>query len=270
MLHAATTLLAIAAAATTPQVHAHRGGTFVDGRATYAESTLPAFRASARARDVLEFDIQMTKDGVPIVLHDDTLDRTTPCTGKVADLTAAEIRSSCPTDVIGSPGSVLGARATSRRDRIPTVAEVLALAARTRARVNAELKQFDPTGASAAALARAIRASNVALSRVIVQSFFPPNLEAAHRELPGVTTSMLTLAAGNAVSIDLARSTRSAWVSPEWPVDAAYVKAAHAAGLKVVPFTLDRSAEVRAARAAGVDAIITDNPSMARRVLRRR
>jgi len=45
------------------------------------------------------------------------------------------------------------------------------------------------------------------------------------------------------------------------------VQAAHAAGVKVVPYTLDTAGEVRAARAAGVDALITDDPTMARKVL---
>ena len=49
----------------------------------------------------------------------------------------------------------------------------------------------------------------------------------------------------------------------------AYVREAHAAGLKVVPFTLDRASEVRAAAKAGVDALITDDPVMAARVLKR-
>ncbi len=46
------------------------------------------------------------------------------------------------------------------------------------------------------------------------------------------------------------------------------MQAAHAAGAKVVPYTLDTADEVRAAQAAGVDALITDDPSMARRTLR--
>ena len=45
----ATALAVIAAVGPTPQIQAHRGGSFVDGRATYPEATLPAFRASAKA-----------------------------------------------------------------------------------------------------------------------------------------------------------------------------------------------------------------------------
>ncbi len=267
----AATALAVAAAAASPapDIHAHRGGSFADGRAVHAESTMAAFRAAAKRGDVLEFDVQMTADGVLLVLHDDTLDRTTVCTGPVSARTAADIRANCPTDVLGSPESVLGSRPTSKRAHVPRIDEVLALVRRTRSRANIELKQFDPGGATANALAAAIRASGVPTSRIIVQSFFPPNLEAMGRALPGVTTATLTLKAGEATSIDAARTAGSRWVSPQWPVSRAYVRRAHAAGLKVVPFTLNRPSEVRAAARAGVDAFITDDPKMAATVLER-
>lgn len=147
---------------------------------------------------------------------------------------------------------------------------MLALVKRTRSRASIELKQFDPDGASATALAAAIRRAGVPVTRIIVQSFFPPNLQAMARALPGVATSTLTLKQGEATSIASARSSGSVWVSPQWPVSKRYVDQAHAAGLKVVPYTLDRASEVRAAVRAGVDAIITDDPTMAARVLERR
>jgi glycerophosphoryl diester phosphodiesterase len=267
MLATALAVIAAAAPAATMEIQAHRGGSFVDGRATYPEATMPAFRAAAKRGFVLEFDIQMTKDGVPVVIHDDTLDRTTVCRGPVAARTARQIRRSCPTDVLGSPGSALGAKRTRQRIPVPTLAEVLGLVKRTGARASIELKQFDPSGASARALAAAVKRSGVPVSSLIVQSFFPPNLAAAREAMPGVALSTLTVKAGEATSIQSAVDMGSAWVSPQFPVDAGYVEAAHAAGLKAVPFTLDTEAEVRAAAEMGIDAIITDDPVMARRVL---
>lgn len=258
------------ALAAAPEIQAHRGGTYVDGRPTFPEASMPAFAAAAKLGVTLEMDIQLTKDGVPLVIHDDTLDRTTTCTGLVSERTARRIRRSCRIDVLGSPDNGLGlrTRSTKRREPVPTLAQVLALARATKRPVNVELKQFDPSGASARAFAKAVRASKLPLRRVTVQSFFPPNLEAAARALPGVATSVLTITAGNASGIEIATGIGARWVSPQWPVDAAYVSAAHAAGLKVVPFTLDDSASIRAARAAGVDALITDDPTMARWALR--
>jgi glycerophosphoryl diester phosphodiesterase len=263
----AAALAVLAAATPMPQIQAHRGGSFVDGRATYPEAMLPAFRAAAKAGFTLEWDIQMTRDGVPIVMHDDTLDRTTVCTGPVAARTAADIVKHCPTDKLGSPDSALGSRSTRQRIPVPTLAQLLALVKRTGATASIELKQFDPTGASARALAAALAKAKVPLSKVIVQSFFPPNIAAAHAAMPGVATSTLTLKEAEAGSIQAAVDAGSVWVSPQFPVDAAYVAAAHGAGLKVVPYTLDTAADVRAAQAAGVDALITDDPYMARKVL---
>ena len=71
-----------------PQVIAHRGG-----RANKPENTLAAFRNSTELGvDWLEFDVQRTKDGVLVVIHDVTVERTTSGAGRVADLTFDELR----------------------------------------------------------------------------------------------------------------------------------------------------------------------------------
>jgi len=263
----ATALAVMAAATPSPAIQAHRGGAFVNGKATYPESTMPAFRAAAKAGFILEFDIQMTKDGVPLVIHDDTLDRTTVCTGKVADRTAADIIKHCPTDRLGSPDSSLGSKPTKKRIPVPTLAQVLALVKKTGVGATIELKQFDTSGASARSLASALRKAGVSLSKVVVQSFFPPMVAEAHKAIPGVATATLTIKQAEGTSIQAAVDANSVWVSPEFPVDAAYAEAAHAAGRKVAVWTLNTAADVRAAQAAGVDAVITDDPYMARKVL---
>src|SRR6185503_2186622 len=68
-------------------------------------------------------------------------------------------------------------------------------------------------------------------------------------QLPGAQTSLLALQSGNAAAIPLAVARNDTWVSPEWPVDGAYVGAAHAAG------------------ATGVDALITNDPTLAHETL---
>ncbi len=71
----------------TPLIVAHRG------LLRHApENTLANFRACLELRLGFEFDVQRTKDGHLICIHDDTVDRTTNGTGKVADLTLEEIR----------------------------------------------------------------------------------------------------------------------------------------------------------------------------------
>ena len=71
-----------------PLVIAHAGGD-----QDYPHSTIYAFsQAAAAGADILELDVQLTADGVLVVQHDDTVDRTTEATGPVAELTLAEIR----------------------------------------------------------------------------------------------------------------------------------------------------------------------------------
>ena len=84
-----------------PYIHAHRGGAIVKGKPTYPENTMPAFRQAARRGFTLELDAKITADGVPVVFHDATLDRVTPCTGLLADRTFAQLRG-CKLDVLGA------------------------------------------------------------------------------------------------------------------------------------------------------------------------
>ncbi len=65
----------------------HRGA-----RARVPENTLPSFsHAVAAGVDALEFDLHLSRDGVPVVMHDPTLDRTTDRAGRIADLTVKEL-----------------------------------------------------------------------------------------------------------------------------------------------------------------------------------
>lgn len=60
---------------------------------THPENTLPAFQEAIRlGAHMIEFDVQLTKDSVMVLMHDDTVDRTTNGTGKVSELTFDEVR----------------------------------------------------------------------------------------------------------------------------------------------------------------------------------
>lgn len=69
-------LAAAPAADAAPAVVAHRGGSYVDGQPLYPENTMPAFRRALHDGFAIELDVKLTRDGVPIVIHDGTLDRT--------------------------------------------------------------------------------------------------------------------------------------------------------------------------------------------------
>jgi glycerophosphoryl diester phosphodiesterase len=270
LLLALATPVVASAAGQGPVVWAHRGGSYVNGVAKYPENTLPAFTAAAKAGFALEFDVVLTKDLVPLVIHDETLDRTTPCTGKVRDHTYADIEANCRTDVLGSPGGPLGKKAKKTKPSVslPTLAAVLKVAKQHKVLAAPELKEFDQTGGSARVLAKGIKASGIGTKNVVVQSFLPPMLTNIKADLPGVPTSQLTI--GEPVAaLQVAVDGKDTWVSPQFTaaIDAAYVTKAHGSGLKVAPYTLDTAAEVKRAKTLKVDALITDDPYMARKTL---
>lgn len=104
-----------AAAPAEPLIVGHRG-MLLDA----PENTLPGFRACLELRLGFEFDVRRTKDGALVCLHDSTVDRTTDGSGKVSDLTLAEIRE------LDAGGWF---HPSFAGEKVPTVEEVLTLIA---------------------------------------------------------------------------------------------------------------------------------------------
>ena len=98
---AAVALGAASEASAAPYIQAHRGGPVVNGEPTFPEATMPAFRYSAREGFILEFDVKLTQDGVPVVFHDSELDRATDCEGLIAETTLAQL-ADCRVDILGT------------------------------------------------------------------------------------------------------------------------------------------------------------------------
>jgi glycerophosphoryl diester phosphodiesterase len=270
---AAAVLAAPATAA--PLNLAHRGGALVRGAAVYPENTLPAFRRAARAGYVLELDVHVTSDGVPIVIHDDTLDRVVapacPHRGRaIRELTLAQVRE-CPVVFLGRPDEGLPSAPAPRPQPVPTLAEVLALAERTSATITPEIKNtppvegatsdFDPTPAFATRVAETLRDSGVPQERMIVQSFWPPNLDVARGILPNAQLLFLTLGQMNAAAADYAQANGYHWIGPQLAADLSSVVArAHELGLKVAPYTANSADDLQRALRDGVDGVFTDDP----------
>src|SRR6476659_8837529 len=88
-----------APAAQALEIHAHRGGTVTNGKPTYSEETLTAYEHAAANGFVLEVDAKLTRDGVPIAMHDAPLERVTTCAGEVRNYTIRQLRR-CRFDVL--------------------------------------------------------------------------------------------------------------------------------------------------------------------------
>jgi glycerophosphoryl diester phosphodiesterase len=269
--HLAITAAAIAAAAPPAQaieLHAHRGGTLANGAPVAYENSLSAFKtAPGRGARVVELDVHVSKDGVPFVMHDGTLDRTTDCTGSVADHTAAEL-DACHIDRLGSAD--VFREAPGSTEPVPRLAAVLSWAKDAGARLNIEInhypteQSFDPGPGFVNAELDAIDASGIPKSRILMQSFLPANLDLAKQR--GYRTALITFEGANAQALSLAKKGGYDVLEPEWPVKkpGTFVKQAHAAKRPVIPWTIDKRAEVIAAANARVDGIITDDLPVAR------
>lgn len=111
-----------------PLIIAHRGDS-----AHRPENTLAAFASALEAGvELVEMDVQLTRDGAVVVIHDASADRTTDGSGRVRDLTLAEVRRL-------SAGYPLRFGSAFAGERVPTLAEVLGLL-RDRARAMIEIK----------------------------------------------------------------------------------------------------------------------------------
>jgi glycerophosphoryl diester phosphodiesterase len=265
--------LAPAAQAAVPAVQAHRGGPVLAGVPTYAEESLPAFQNAARLQVVLELDAKLTADGVPVVFHDPTLDRTTNCEGPVVERTLAEL-AACQADILGAPGNDLPTAPAPEPVAIATLAEVLAFAKAEGIGINLEIKNYptddedyDPTPAFANRVMDVVLESGIPARQVIIQSFTPGNLDVAKSRMPDAEFALLSLAGTNDFAIDVAASNGYDWISPAWPIDQAYVERAHGENLRVVPYTINQKADVEEAAKVGVDALISDDPLMALQTL---
>src|SRR5688572_18139183 len=161
-----------------PQVFAHRGGC-----ALGPENTIAAFEAGMNGgADGLELDVQLSADGVVVVCHDETLDRTTDGSGKVSALTAdelARVDAGCRyTDSTGRPAF------RAQGIGIPTLADVL----RRFPGVPMIVEMKLDTAEMGTALAAVVRAAGAA-DRVCAAGYGPSSLRAARLALPEMATS---------------------------------------------------------------------------------
>ena len=271
---AALTLLVPSAAAADSLfdgVHAHRGGPNPRGEAVRPENSIEAFRAAHKlGADVIEIDVRLTADDVPVVMHDATLDRTTNCSGRLRHVTAATSARDCRIDTGGTAALIEPAEPPGAS--IPTLARTLAWAKRSGAVLNVQVKNtpkdpdYDRTPRFVHTALTAIEASGVDKRRILVQSFWPPNLDAAKAR--GFQTSLLRSRRSATISaIGVADRHGYTFVAPRWPTARApgrFVRAARARRQAVLPYSVDSAAEMRRALNAGVRRFITNDVALAK------
>ena len=246
------------------QVHGHRGA-----RALRPENTLPAFEyAIAQGVDALELDMAVTSDNVIVISHDPEL-RAPVCTGPrdraiIHQLTLAEVRQ---WDCGAKQNPAFPRQEPVPGTRMPTLEEVFALAPRGKFLFNIETKSFPqrpevtpPPEEFARMVLAAIRKHRLE-SRVVLQSFDFRTLHAMKKLAPEIKLSALYSGAPRSF-VEIGREAGAQIISPEFHlVTPEQVKAAHQAGLEVLPWTADQPADWSRLVDAGVDGIISDDPA---------
>ncbi|MFA6029736.1 MAG: glycerophosphodiester phosphodiesterase family protein [Elusimicrobiota bacterium] len=235
------------------RVIAHRGAS-----AYFPENTLRAFRAALDlGAAAVEFDVQQTKDGELVVLHDPELARLSGAPGAVGRLSAAEL---LRRDV----GRWLSPRFAGTR--VPLLKEVLDLLLRARVEVHLEVKH-GPTPYEGierrvqAELARRPTARHL----TVVSSFHHPSLKALRALDPELRLGWLAgrqtpeEAAAGAADIGC----ESLHISRQ-QADARWVRCARAQGLKLLVYTVDDPAEAGRLKALGVEGVFSNQPDLLR------
>ena len=189
------------------------------------ENTLAAFRLAERlGAPALELDVHLTADGVPVVLHDDSLDRTTDGRGQVQRLSLAAVRA------VDAGRWFAPAFAG---ERVPTLEEVLAWVG-DRLRLNIEIK----TGAAAEAILPLLRCYPAV--RVLISSFQHDVLAGLRQLQPQIPLGFLTDSRLWRRALTRAADAGAESFHPNVDrVSPRLVAAAREAGLKVHPYTVD-------------------------------
>lgn len=238
------------------------------------ENTLAAFRLGVeQGSDLVEADVQRTKDGVLVLMHDTTLTRTTDveevypgrAPWNVRDFTYAEIQrldagSWFSSDYAGEP--------------VPTMAQMVEQLRGSRAGILMEIKSpslypgIEQDVAEVFAAYPGYVESAVAAERLVVQSFDWESMARYHDVQPSVPVGLLGRADESRLE-ELA--TWADQINPYFrSYDAAYVDAVQQAGMEVHTYTVNRPADMHTVLDRGVDGVITNYPDVLEDVLAER
>ncbi|MBL8133631.1 MAG: glycerophosphodiester phosphodiesterase [Anaerolineae bacterium] len=237
-------------------VFGHRGA-----RAYAPMNTLPSFElAAAQGAHGIELDVHRSKDGFPVIVHDFTVDATSDGTGRVCDMTLAELKAL-------DAGSYFAPDFAGTR--VPTLDEVFEAVGR-RLFVNVEIKSVSlETDGVEAVVADCIRRHGMT-ERVIISSFNPFSLLRFRAILPEAPIGFLRAANYLPAEVDaiMAAHPYDAFHPYHADITAEMVAQHRAAGRLLNTWTVNEPARAVALRDLGVRGIITDKPDLIGAALR--
>lgn len=230
---------------------------------------MAAFELARRhGADGIEFDVRLAADGVPVVIHDETLRRTASLAAAVDSLTSAELaRLDC--------GSWFNRRFPARartefaREGVPTLARVLDLYGPRFSVLHVELKcAADECGALVEAAVSVLRSREEIAPRAVVKSFDLKAIEEVKQLAPNLRTCALLgrrLGSPFVRTREVIARARDCGADVFGPhrslVTRRRVEAAQAAGLSVIVWTVDHPSWATRARELGLRALVTNRPA---------
>ena len=242
-----------------PLIIGHRGASKFT-----PENTLAAFRLALEVgADGVEFDVRLTRDSVPVIIHDGNLKRTGATPYRVADLSLTELQK---IDV-GSWFRIEGFAS----ERVPTLEQLFELFVETDSLLYLEMKP-DPGEKErlAQACVEKINASSLK-ERVIVECFdlsalaivksLDPSIRTAALFEPGITKPPLVTPGKRLVDRALAVGAEEIALHHRLATERV-VNAAKNSGLTVVVWTVDDPSWINRALSNGITALITNDPAM--------
>lgn len=231
-----------------PLISAHRGG-----RQEAPENTIDAFRQAADSGiPGAECDLHISADGVPVVIHDATVDRTTNGTGEVHELTVEQL-------------AALDARADfadwPTPPKVPTFAEVMRIAT-TIDYIEVEIKPDAPERIERL-LPRVIEEIDRVNARKMVRfiSFDPDICARCHELAPDIAVSLLTLQTTPKEIQDALRLGCNGIAGDVRTLTKEFTDMAHHEGLTVTCWTVNDDRDFDNMVAWGVDVVTTDRPT---------
>jgi glycerophosphoryl diester phosphodiesterase len=242
-----------------PAIIAHRGAS-----AHAPENTLAAFRlALEQGADGIELDAKLTADGQVVVIHDQTVERTTGSLGVVREMTLAQLKTL-------DAGSFFDSMYAG--EPIPTLVEVFDVIG-SRALINVEITNYTSIRDALPDKIADLVSRHHMQNSVLFSSFHPLNLLRIKRRLPRTPVALLALqgAAGRIPRGLLGRLFAPKFLHPYYTdVKETSLKAEHRRGRRVNAWTVNEPEAMRRLFKMGIDGIITDDPRLARRILEER
>lgn len=234
-------------------IYAHRGAS-----QDAPENTMAAFYAALRrGADGIECDIRLTKDGVPVIIHDSYLDRTTNGTGLISHVTYQELRR-------------LEAAARVHPDhageKIPSLSNLFTWIKKTPLLLNLELK---PVQAAEGVLEKEVLrllGKHGLTNRTVISSYDPYSLYTIKQLQNEVKTALIYLYLDEPWQI--AEEIGASALHPYYPfMTLELFYAIRERGFEILPYTVDHWSELDQLIRLGASGVITNTPSRARKIL---